>query len=345
MALYFDPLALVEWFQRERRDLPWRDDPSPYEVWISEVMLQQTKVDVVIPYYLRWKKLFPNVQSLSEAKRNDVIKAWEGMGYYSRARNLHEGARYVVANYEGRLPCDKKKLEMIKGLGPYTVAAILNFAFKKRAAAIDGNVIRVISRYYGIVDDIAKSKTKKKIRDLVEEILPERDYWIFSEALIELGALVCKKKPFCQRCPLVKSCHSYSRGVQELLPSKQRKICYQALCRSVALIFSERKVLVRKVEEGQMMAGLHEFPYFADSEGALKEKLEREWGIRINYMRSLPEQRHSFTKYRVLLRPQYFESAYFEAPEFYFWASAEDLERLAFSSGHKKILNHFKSVQ
>lgn len=202
----FNQKALVEWFNKQKRPLPWRKNPSPYAVWVSEVMLQQTQVAVVIPYFQRWMERFPTIQALAESSIEDAIKQWEGLGYYARAKNLHAGAKQVVANFDGELPSKVEALSRIKGLGPYTVGAIRAFAFHERSAAVDGNVLRFLTRYFAIEEDIAKIGTQKKITALAESLLPEKEPWVFAEALIEFGATVCKKAPLCFECPLNKSC-------------------------------------------------------------------------------------------------------------------------------------------
>ena len=192
--------ALKAWFLKEKRDLPWRENASPYWVWVSEVMLQQTQVSVVVPYFIRWMKKFPTISALAAAQCEDVIKTWEGLGYYSRARNLHKGAQTIVSNYNGKLPKTRNELLAIKGLGLYTANAILAFAFKKKAAPVDGNVRRVLARYDGVYESIDKTKVQKEIQSRAEKLLPERQSYLISEALIELGALICKKKT--QLCPM-----------------------------------------------------------------------------------------------------------------------------------------------
>jgi len=167
--------ALKRWFLEVQRDFPWREDPSPYRVWVSEVMLQQTRAEVVVPYFERWMARFPTVEVLAEAPLDEVIKLWEGLGYYSRARNLHQGAQQIVRDYGGKLPNSADKLKKIKGIGPYTVGAILSFAFHQKVPAVDGNVLRVMSRYQRIEEDIAKQKTVKMIGQRVAEILPEKE--------------------------------------------------------------------------------------------------------------------------------------------------------------------------
>jgi A/G-specific adenine glycosylase len=209
---------LNSWFLENRRELPWRIDPTPYRVWISEVMLQQTRASVVIPYFERWMTLFPDVAALAAAPIERVIKTWEGLGYYSRARNLHRGAQQMVESFGGEVPSDREALMSIKGLGPYTIGAILSFGFQKRAAAVDGNVTRVLARYFSIEENVGRQSVKRLIGEKAEAILDEREPWVTAEALIELGATVCTPKPFCELCPLQKSCLGKDKA--ESLPIK-----------------------------------------------------------------------------------------------------------------------------
>lgn len=335
---------LIEWFQSQKRDLPWRNEPTPYAVWVSEVMLQQTQVAVVIPYFERWMNQFPTIESLAQAPLDAVIKAWEGLGYYSRARNLHAGARQVVAEFGGQLPAAPELLRKIKGLGPYTVGAIAGFAFRQKAAAVDGNVIRVLARYFHLNDDFSKAANVKKIWRLAEQILPEDQPWVFSEALIELGAMVCTKKPKCHLCPLKSGCQSYIQGDAHELPFKSAKLQTQKLFRAVALIVTqEGKWLIKRVDSGKVMSDLHEFPYFETSEEGIKpDDLQRlirdELGLEAVYQGQLPAEQHSFTRYLVSLFPFCFVCKNPKAVADYQWLLPVELSRLAFSSGHRRLL-------
>ena len=327
-----------------KKDLPWRDDPSPYAVWVSEVMLQQTQVAVVIPYFERWMNHFPSISMLANADLDKVIKLWEGLGYYSRARNLHEGAKYVLKHYQGKLPAAEEELKKIKGLGPYTVAAILSFAFHQRIAAVDGNVMRVLSRYFQIEEDIAANKTVNLIRSMALQILPEEESWIQNEALIELGATICKKRPTCKECPLREGCRSYAHGLTERLPYKSTKVQTEYLYRSVPVIICGNKYLVKRAEKGKIMSDLHEFPYFETRQRGwtkkqLIQELVQQWSLQVEYVEKLPIVKHSFTKYQVQLHPLLFKSAGTPEIEGYSWLTQEELKQLAFSSGHKRILS------
>lgn len=344
---YFDHRSLTQWFDQEKRSLPWRDNPSPYHVWISEVMLQQTQVAVVIPYFLRWMELFPTIQTLAHAPFELVIKCWEGLGYYARARALHAGAKYIVNNFDGILPSTANDLLKIQGIGPYTAGAILNFAFRKKAAAVDGNVMRVLSRYFLIEDDFSKPATVKKIWSLASAILPDIAPWSFNEALIELGAIVCKRKPDCHLCPLNGSCKAYGTSDPTALPFKSKKIPIEKVYRAVAIIQSGDHLLVQKVTKERLMCGLHEFPYFdIPAEGISTEELshyiQKKLGLRTTFLRTLEEVSHSFTRFKVHLSSSCFDCLEARPVPDYEWKSRSELDTLAFSSGHRSIYAQLK---
>ncbi len=336
--------SLKNWFIDEKRDLPWRNNPSPYQVWISEVMLQQTQVSVVIPYFERWMKRFPSIQHLAEASLDEVIKLWEGLGYYSRARNIHEAAKYVLEMHQGVLPSSKEDLAKIKGLGPYTVGAIQSFAFKMRAAAVDGNVVRVLSRYFLIEDDISKGKTIDKMRTLLQEKLPDDEPWIISEALIELGATICQKKPRCDVCPLKKTCKAYMQGKAHLLPVKSAKVKYEKLYRSVGIVNFEDSYLVKRGEKGQIMSDLYEFPYFEKCEPHfIPDYFKKQFGVSLKYVQEHPKVSHSFTRFQVELTPFQYKARAKIPVQGYEWRSIAEIQKLPFSSGHRKILSKLLS--
>ncbi|WP_194847593.1 A/G-specific adenine glycosylase [Candidatus Neptunochlamydia vexilliferae] len=329
-AQSFDRERLRQWFFLNRRPLPWRENPSPYEVWVSEVMLQQTQVSVVVPYFKRWMTLFPTISALAAAPLEKVIKAWEGLGYYSRARNLHEGARYLTEHHGGELPDTYEDLKNVKGLGPYTIGAILSFAFKQKAAAVDGNVFRVLARYFAIEEPIDKSFVQKEIRTLTAALLPDDEPWIIMEGLIELGALVCQKKAQCEICPLKMSC--LGRCKAALLPIKSKREKTIHLHRTVAVIHTGQELLLRKGEAGKVMADLHEFPYF-DRDVNIEEAL----GLSLKPQRALPEVTHGFTKYKAFLYPHLYLAARKEI-EGHSWVPFQEVKEMPFSSGHRRIL-------
>ena len=335
----FETDALKRWFLQEARDLPWRGNPTPYAVWISEVMLQQTQVAVVKDYYLRWMARFPTIKALSDASSGEVLKMWEGLGYYSRARNLHAAARFLVEKHGGQLPSDRDALSEVKGLGPYTIGAILSFAFHKRAAAVDGNVIRVLSRYFAIDEDVQKTTTLKTIWKIAEAILPESEPWVVVEGLIELGASVCKRQANCWACPLQNGCLSFSQGIQDELPKKGKKVEITSLCRDVFVIEHQGTLLLKKGDQGKVMADLYEFPY------AERTKNRFPFDFDACKVKDLPQVHHSFTRFRVKLHPALWRAVEkVEIPD-HEWVSLNDIDQRPFSSGHKKILNGYKSSQ
>jgi A/G-specific adenine glycosylase len=255
------------WFEENKREFPWREERTPYRVWVSEVMLQQTRASVVIPYFIRWMKLFPDIKSLAQASLSTVIKSWEGLGYYSRARRLHEGAKDIYHRFKGTLPSCPDQLRSIKGLGPYTIGAILNFGFHKKAPAIDGNVIRVLSRYFSIEENVGRASTKRLLEQKVNIWLENSAPWVTSEALIELGATICLPKPQCSICPIHSDCLGFSSGKASMLPIKTSSPEIIDLYRMVAVIESDGFFLVKKAEPGKVMADLYEFPYFEIKKG------------------------------------------------------------------------------
>lgn len=329
--------VLETWFEENKRDFPWRVNRTPYRVWISEVMLQQTRASVVIPYFLRWMELFPDVKSLYNAKIEHVIKAWEGLGYYSRARNIHQAAKVIVEQFDGEIPSSEEKLSSIRGFGPYTVGAIRSFAFLKRAPAVDGNVLRVISRYFCIEEDITKSVTRKKITEKVETLLDPEIPWVTSEALIELGATICTPKPQCEMCPLQKSCLGRQKKRAQYLPVKSKENKINPINRLVFVFESDGCILVRKGEAGKIMADLYEFPYIEVVqflEYILKEADQS--------LIKLTICSHSFTQYKATLYPYLIKTKRFESE--YEWVEVARLKELPFSSGHRKILTGLEKL-
>lgn len=214
---------LLDWYMINRRDLPWRRHNNPYFTWVSEIMLQQTRVDTVIPYFNRFIGNFPTVQALAEAPEEDVLKNWEGLGYYSRARNLQAAARQVMELHGGEMPQDKPAVFALKGVGPYTAGAILSIAFNQPQPAVDGNVMRVLSRYFLIDEDIMKGSTRVLMEELAGELIPEGRARDFNQALMELGALVCTPKaPHCLTCPVMEQCSGRIAGRELTLPVKTK---------------------------------------------------------------------------------------------------------------------------
>lgn len=250
---------LIGWYQKNKRDLPWRETSNPYHIWVSEVILQQTRVDQGLPYYHRFLENFPSVLKLAEAPEDQVLKVWQGLGYYSRARNMQTAAKTIVSQFQGAFPDRFVDLKLLKGIGPYTAAAVASFAFHEDVAVVDGNVMRVICRLNGIEEDIAKPKTRKLIETIAQGYLPEgQSYW-YNQAIMELGALVClPKKPKCEQCPLQPDCTAFRQGLQSRLPikSKARKRTERFFV--YFLLEYGQKFSFSKRPEGDIWQGLYE---------------------------------------------------------------------------------------
>ena len=325
------------WFEANKRDFPWRVNRTPYRVWISEVMLQQTRASVVIPYFLRWMGLFPNVKALYMAPIEQVIKAWEGLGYYSRARNLHAAAGQIVEEFGGEIPDTKEALRSIRGFGPYTTNALLSFGFQKRALAVDGNVLRVLSRFFLIEENISQSAVRRKIEEKGEILLDLQKPWVTAEALIELGATVCLPKPRCEDCPLKAECFAFRSGKAESLPIKNEEKGTTLLQRVVFIIEHHGEVLVKKGEKGKVMADLYEFPYIEMEKGDILDQARAFYGGALKWVKKLKERQHTFTRYKARLFPVWLRSDIQNPLSGYEWISVRRLAELPFSSGHRKI--------
>jgi A/G-specific adenine glycosylase len=264
--------ALLRWYRANRRDLPWRRTRDPYAIWVSEIMLQQTRVATVIPYWERWLTRFPTVQALAAAPLDDVLACWAGLGYYSRARNLHAGAREVVAAFAGAMPADAAELQRIPGIGRYTAGAIASIAFGRPAPLVDGNVARVLARLHAIEDDVKSTAGSARLWQLAADLVPAADPGDFNQALMELGATICTPtQPRCPDCPLVAGCRAHAEGRAAELPRtppRKRAADLPRLDRSAAWIEQRGRVLLaRRVPDG-LYGGLWELPA-ADSRAAL----------------------------------------------------------------------------
>lgn len=257
---------LLAWYGQIQRDLPWRHNHDPYRIWVSEIMLQQTRVDTVIPYYLTFMDKFPTVKALAEASEEEVVKCWEGLGYYSRARNLQAGARMVMEQYGGVVPDKVEEVAKLKGVGPYTCGAIMSIAYNEPVPAVDGNVMRVLSRFFLLEDDIAKPATRVKIEKLAAKMIPEGQARYFNQALMELGALLCTpKSPGCLICPVMENCEARIQGKELEIPIKTKAKKARVEYRVAAIIAGtgphEGKLLVRQRPSEGLLSGMWELPH------------------------------------------------------------------------------------
>lgn len=252
---------LLFWYDQNHRILPWRDEPTPYHVFLSEIMLQQTRVEAVRGYYARFLSELPTLRDLAEAKEEKLLKLWEGLGYYSRVRNMQKAAKEVMEKYNGEMPADYEKLRTLPGIGDYTAGAISSIAFSLPYPAVDGNVLRVMSRLIKNEADISKEQTKKTLREDLKAIMPSRP-GDFNQSLMELGATVClpNGKPLCDRCPLSHRCIAFHEGKETILPVKQKKKERRVERRNVFLIQLNEKTILHKRSAKGLLAGLFELP-------------------------------------------------------------------------------------
>ncbi len=252
---------LVQWFNQVKRDLPWRRTKDPYAIWVSEVMLQQTQVVTVIPYYLRFMGRFPTLSHLAEAEQEEVLELWRGLGYYSRARRLWEGARYVVETAEGRMPKDYQSLLHIKGVGEYTAAAIASIAYEEQVPVMDGNVKRVLSRILRWEEDVEKARSRRFFLEYLGEVIPGDCPGDFNQGMMELGATVCTPKhPRCEQCPLQADCEGFALGDPQVYPVKKSKEKPGSAWRPTLILLHQGQVLLKKRPSTGLLADLWEFP-------------------------------------------------------------------------------------
>lgn len=340
--------ALLNWFAVHQRDLPWRRSRDPYRIWVSEVMLQQTRVETVIPYYERWFERFPTLASLAAAQEEQVLKAWEGLGYYSRARNLQGAVREVVSRYGGEVPDDPAAISQLQGVGPYTAGAILSIAYNRSVAAVDGNVMRVLSRLFLIEEDIAKPSTRQAMEVLAQKLIPQGQAGAFNQALMELGALVCTPtSPKCQICPVALDCRAMEEGAQARLPVKAKTKAPRPVEMVSAVVWHEGRVLVARRPQSGLLGGLWEFPSSERQVGlsreqSLHQSLSERLGLEIEVVTGLIQVRHVFSHlvwdlHVFLARPAAGKPIPGWGDDLR-WATPDELKSLAFPVAFQKVV-------
>jgi len=300
---------LLTWYDQVRRDLPFRRTLDPYAIWVSEVMLQQTQVSTVLPYFERWMQRFPNVSALAGASEDDVLHAWQGLGYYSRARSLRRAALAVVERFSGELPKSVAELLSLPGVGPYSAGAIASIAYARRVPVVDGNVIRVLCRLFALEGDPARTPLKHELWRIAGELVPEARPGDYNQALMELGALLCTpKKPSCPSCPLARQCQAYAGGQQEALPQLAQRPAATEVHMAAALVFRRGRVAVVKLApSAPRWAGMWQFPAVeltrGEKAGAGAERAAREVaGLDTRAeKKSVAQVKHSVTRYRITL--------------------------------------------
>ena len=288
--------TILSWYDQGHRDLPWRRTQDPYRIWISEIMLQQTRAETVVSYYERFLARYPTVQDLASAPEEELLKAWEGLGYYSRARSLQKAAKEIVARYGGQLPADLEKLRALPGIGDYTAGAIASIAFGIPAAAVDGNVERVLCRWDAIKDEVGTPAVRRQIAARAQALVPPDRPGAFANAMMEMGATMCTpKNPKCLLCPVREGCMGFAQGIAQELPHKAKKKAQRVENRAVLLVFCENRVLIVKRQE-KLLGGLFVFPdVLEESDPARLCQALEALGIRAAYDEKLGHARHVFT--------------------------------------------------
>ena len=301
------PRELVRGFEREHRPMPWRSDPSPYKVWVSEIMLQQTQVATVIPYFDRFIRRFPSFESLASAEQQDVLKLWEGLGYYSRARNLHRAARMIVERHGGTPPQTADALRNLPGVGPYTAAAIASIAFGEAVPSVDGNVLRVCSRLWGLDtpmrDKALADDVRARLRPLIATVNPSH----FNQAMMETGALVCKpRNPDCEHCLLARHCVAFKTGRTAVLPVVAKATRTPHYRVAVGVVWKRGRILIARRGEEQMLGGLWEFPGGKQERGESLEQtaireIAEETGLQVAVTGCYATVKHAYSHFRITL--------------------------------------------
>lgn len=345
--------SLLDWYSAAARDLPWRRTRDPYAIWLSEIMLQQTRVPTAIPYYERFLKRFPTVDHLARARLDTVLKLWEGLGYYSRARNLHKAAKEIVSRFHGRLPRTKDELLTLPGVGRYTAGAIASIAFGERAPLVDGNVERVLCRVFRIHGSPKDAAIRERIWSLAEDLLPDSEVGHFNQALMELGSEICTpRSPNCDECPLAKLCEANLHNEQESLPTRTAKKPLPRHTVVVGVVYRSGRILIDKRKPEGLLGGLWEFPGGKvrpneSLEDALCRELSEELDIEVEVGEKIAMVEHTYTHFHVTIHA--FECRHMKgeprplACAALKWVRPGDLDRYAFPAANKKIIAILRS--
>jgi len=342
---------LVAWFRKNQRALPWRRDYSPYAVWVSEVMLQQTQVIKVIPYFEKWMEHLPDPAAVAKAEEGQLLRLWEGLGYYSRVRNLQKAAQKIVQEHGGRIPSDEKALRQLPGIGPYTAAAVLSLAFNSDVPVVDGNAERVATRILDLDRPVKTTESRKVIEETLREWLPKGKAREFNQAVMELGATVCRPlHPACKACPIKPFCRAHRIGTVLQRPVRAPRTPTEAVTAAIGIIGDDGKVFIQKRPPDGLMAHLWEFPGGKvkgkeSPEECLHRELREELGVRVSILEKVAEIQHAYTKFRVRLHafrceldPPAQKMKLGAAVEGR-WVSLDELDDFAFPSANRRLIH------
>jgi A/G-specific adenine glycosylase len=345
---------LLDWYSEAQRDLPWRKDRDPYRIWVSEVMLQQTQVATVIPYYERFLARFPTLVALASAATDDVLKLWEGLGYYARARNLHRAAQVVVTEYKGVIPSDPKRFAELPGVGTYMTAAVQSIAFDAPLAAVDGNVKRVFARLLALGDSVDSRVGARAIQKEADRLLERSNPGIFNQAVMELGALVCRPlNPACDECPLARDCAAFAADQVGMFPIRntRRDVPKQKI--AVGVVSDGNRVLITRRAEKGMLGGLWEFPGGKVQPGekandACQREIHEETGLEVGVEARIARVKHVYSHLEVeidVFHCRYLGgSVVLDGPTDHRWITLDEASQYAFPKANHKFLPAVRNV-
>lgn len=321
---------LLDWYRKHGRTLPWRNHPDPYAAWVSEIMLQQTRVETVIPYFEKWMRLFPNISSLAAASEREVLNAWEGLGYYSRARSLRKAAKIIVEKFNGKLPRGLTELRSLPGIGRYTAGAIASMAFGMDEPTLDGNLRRVFARLFDVKEFADSTAGEKILWELAAQNLPKGEAGDYNQALMDLGATVClPKNPRCLLCPLMEICKARKNGAQELRPVVKPKSAVPRYVLAAAVICRRGRVLLAQRPPEGLLGGMWEFPTGRVAENPAEELTKALYAatkVRVKKGEELGIIRHAYTHFKVTVHAFRCEPVSIPKSENLRWAKLSDLE-------------------
>ena len=331
---------LITWHAKSgRHHLPWQQSKDPYSVWVSEIMLQQTQVATVIDYYHRFMKKFPTIKALAHADEEEVMQLWSGLGYYRRARFLHEGAQMIIDEMDGRFPSEFDMMIKIPGIGRSTAGAIAAFSFNQKKAILDGNVKRVLSRYFLITEWTGLPKIEKKLWDYAVSLIPNKNIDTYTQALMDLGATICNKKPQCGLCPLKKTCLAFEKNKVHLVPVPRPKKKIPTECTHMVIIKHHDEILLVKRPEGGIWGGLWSLPQFEDTSTTPKAWVKKTFGLETSLLEKNLKASTTFTHFKLDITYSVLEAKLQRSKTPHTWLSLNNIEGAAIPAIIKKMLS------
>ena len=347
--------ALIHWYRKNQRTLPWRETENPYYIWVSEVMLQQTQVKTVMPYYEKFIQTFPHIDALAKAADQDVLKVWEGLGYYARARNLHKAAQKVVALHQGAIPVDRKTFKSLPGVGDYIASAVMSIAFDQPYAVVDGNVKRVISRLMMISSPVNDAPAHKLFQKHADQLVDRYQPGTFNQAMMELGALICvPKQPRCWDCPVKTFCHADQAGRTGEFPLKKRTARVPQHHIAVGIVYKNGSMLITRRKPEGLLGGLWEFPGGKVGKGesaasACVREIKEEVNLDVEVETMLTRVHHAYTHFRIVMDVYVCRHVSGRVkrrgPVDHRWISIEQIERFPFPRANHKFIPLLKKAQ